>query len=239
MQPNIWALVNNAGMAFKGDAFDENVARTTLSCNYYGTERITSALLPLIHPEGHVINVSSRAGLLKILSPTLQQRFLSEDLTCSGISALCEEFATAVGDGSFKQKGWPETCYGTSKIAMSALTRVIARLNPKLHVNAVCPGWCKTDMAGERQFQSVAGPSYHIAQYDSTAANDAVQAGSGRQRLPQKEPTRLASALFLHEIRCHRVLSLRQVCFLLESNTTSTGKFFAERAEISWTDASF
>ncbi len=25
-----------AGMAFKGDAFDENVARTTLSCNVYG-----------------------------------------------------------------------------------------------------------------------------------------------------------------------------------------------------------
>ncbi len=67
----IWALVNNAGMAFKGDAFDANVAATTFRCNYYGTARITAALLPRIVPGGHVINVSSRAGLLRLLSPPL------------------------------------------------------------------------------------------------------------------------------------------------------------------------
>ena len=35
-----------------------------------------------------------------------------------------------------------------SKIAMSTHTRVCARAHPQLHVNAICPGWCKTDMAG-------------------------------------------------------------------------------------------
>ncbi len=35
-----------------------------------------------------------------------------------------------------------------SKIAMSAHTRVCARAHPQVHVNAMCPGWCKTDMAG-------------------------------------------------------------------------------------------
>lgn len=30
-------LVCNAGFAFKGDAFDEHVARTTLGINYFGT----------------------------------------------------------------------------------------------------------------------------------------------------------------------------------------------------------
>ncbi len=138
-------------MAFKGDAFDENVARTTFSCNYYGTVRITSALLPLIVPGGHVINVSSRAGLLKLLSPDLQQRFLAPDLSTQAISELCEEFRAAVADGSFLAKGWAKTCYGTSKIAMSAYSRVCARLNPTLHVNAICPGWCKTDMAGKHK----------------------------------------------------------------------------------------
>jgi NAD(P)-dependent dehydrogenase (short-subunit alcohol dehydrogenase family) len=146
--PSIWALVNNAGMAFKGDDFDENVARTTLRCNFYGTVRITSALLPRIVPGGHVINVSSRAGLLKLVSPALQQRFLAPDLSTEGISSLCEEFSVAVADGTFKEQGWSKTCYGTSKIAMSAYSRVCARNNPTLRVNAVCPGWCKSDMAG-------------------------------------------------------------------------------------------
>ncbi len=150
LPPSIWALVNNAGMAFKGDAFDENVARTTFRCNYYGTIRITTALLPRIVPGGHVINVSSRAGLLRLLSPSLQQRFMAPSLTVDAITELCEEFTTAVADGSFKDKGWSKTCYGTSKIAMSAYSRVCARLNPELRVNAVCPGWCRTDMAGER-----------------------------------------------------------------------------------------
>jgi NAD(P)-dependent dehydrogenase (short-subunit alcohol dehydrogenase family) len=146
--PSIWALVNNAGMAFKGDAFDENVARTTMSCNVYGTIRITSALLPRILPGGHVVNVSSRAGLLKLLSPELQARFLAPDLSVDAISSLCEEFSVAVANGTFKQQGWAKTCYGTSKIAMSAYSRVCARMNPMLHVNAICPGWCKSDMAG-------------------------------------------------------------------------------------------
>jgi carbonyl reductase 1 len=145
---SIWALVNNAGMAFKGDDFDENVARTTMRCNFYGTVRITSALLPRIVPGGHIINVSSRAGLLKLLSPALQQRFLAPDLSTDALSMLCEEFSKAVADGTFRQQGWPKTCYGTSKIAMSAYSRVCARLNPALRVNAICPGWCKSDMAG-------------------------------------------------------------------------------------------
>jgi NAD(P)-dependent dehydrogenase (short-subunit alcohol dehydrogenase family) len=149
MQPNIWALVNNAGIAFKGDAFDENVARTTFSCNYHGTVRITSALLPLLVPGGHVINLSSRAGLLKLVSPALQQRFLAPDLSTDALTALCEEFCSSVADGTFASKGWSKTCYGSSKIAMSAYSRVCARLNPTLRINAICPGWCKTDMAGQ------------------------------------------------------------------------------------------
>jgi NAD(P)-dependent dehydrogenase (short-subunit alcohol dehydrogenase family) len=164
MQPNIWALVNNAGIAFKGDAFDDNVAKVTFSCNYYGTVRITSALLPLIVPGGHVINVSSRAGLLKLLSPALQQRFLDPELSEAAISALCEEFRTAVADGTFAAKGWAKSCYGTSKIAMSAYSRVCARLYPSLHVNAICPGWCKSDMAGRWLIGVLGDACYAAAQ---------------------------------------------------------------------------
>jgi NAD(P)-dependent dehydrogenase (short-subunit alcohol dehydrogenase family) len=45
-------LVNNAGMAYKGNAFNEEVARTTLATNYYGTKNVTTHFLPLIRDYG-------------------------------------------------------------------------------------------------------------------------------------------------------------------------------------------
>lgn len=45
-------LVNNAGMAYKGNAFNEEVARTTLATNYYGTKNVTTHFLPLIKDYG-------------------------------------------------------------------------------------------------------------------------------------------------------------------------------------------
>ena len=36
-----------------------------------------------------------------------------------------------------------------SKIGLNALTRILAReLAPRVRVNAVCPGWVRTDMGG-------------------------------------------------------------------------------------------
>ena len=54
--------INNAGIAFKGDEFDENVARTTIETNYYGTKRACDAFLPLLKDGARVVNVSSLAG---------------------------------------------------------------------------------------------------------------------------------------------------------------------------------
>ena len=54
MIPGLDVLVNNAGMAFKGDAFDENVARTTVRTNYYGTKNVCTHFLPLIKDHGTV-----------------------------------------------------------------------------------------------------------------------------------------------------------------------------------------
>jgi short-subunit dehydrogenase len=38
--------LNNAGMAFKGDAFDENVAKQTLGVNFFNTVKLTEIVLP-------------------------------------------------------------------------------------------------------------------------------------------------------------------------------------------------
>ena len=47
--------------------------------------------------------------------------------------------------GEHVARGWPNTCYGVSKMGLIALTRVLARDEPEMMINAVDPGWCATD----------------------------------------------------------------------------------------------
>jgi len=145
-------LVNNAGIAFKGDAFDENVARTTAATNYFGTRDVLDKLLPLVREHGRVVNVSSMAGRLSILSNELKGKFTDPKLNVEGINNLVNQFIADVADNTYSQKGWPKSCYGVSKVAVTALTTVLARdetySKNGILINACCPGWVRTDMAG-------------------------------------------------------------------------------------------
>lgn len=69
-------LLNNAGIAFKGDEFDENVARTTFGVNFFGTVDLTEKILPLIANKGKVIFVGSTMGKLnQLTNQSLIDRF--------------------------------------------------------------------------------------------------------------------------------------------------------------------
>jgi NAD(P)-dependent dehydrogenase (short-subunit alcohol dehydrogenase family) len=56
----------------------------------------------------------------------------------------------AVRRGQHEAQGWPSSAYSVSKAGLNALTRVLAEeLRPAhVRVNAVCPGWVRTDMGG-------------------------------------------------------------------------------------------
>ncbi|KAJ3171689.1 Carbonyl reductase [NADPH] 3 [Geranomyces variabilis] len=157
---HIDVLINNAGIASKGDAFDADIARATIATNYYGTKHATLAFLPLIRPGGRIVNVSSMAGKLNIVQAPLQAQFSDPELTLDKLDSLMESFITAVADGTYKEKGWPRTTYGTSKLGVTAMTRVLSRQadvrDKNIFVAACCPGWCKTDMAGDRAPKSAA-----------------------------------------------------------------------------------
>ncbi|KAL6068499.1 NADH-cytochrome b5 reductase [Balamuthia mandrillaris] len=177
-------LINNAGMAYKGDAFNEEVARTTINTNFFGTLNVCDAFLPLIRPYGRVVNVSSRAGSLKRLqNDKLREQFTDETLTIvqhpffifsllrllflwphlyfcplfltykpyqSQLCELMNKFVEDVKNERCEEEGWPRNTYGVSKAGVSALTRVLARQEKRegILINACCPGWCRTDMAG-------------------------------------------------------------------------------------------
>ena len=151
-------LVNNAGFAFKMAATEpySKMARETLRINFFGTLNLSRALLPLMRPNGRVVNVASRAGMLGQVARKLQKELMREELTEQELETLMNRFITDVEMGVHEQNGWPEnSAYGVSKLGVNILTRIQARTSseyaphsPGVLVNSCCPGWCKSDMAG-------------------------------------------------------------------------------------------
>ncbi|KAJ5677358.1 Short-chain dehydrogenase/reductase SDR [Penicillium maclennaniae] len=90
---------------------------------------------------GLIVNVSSQSGQLKYFHPRLRARFLSPDLTLTELDALVGEYST---NTLRLLRAGPPLAYSTSKAALNAATRILARENPRLLINCCCPGWVGT-----------------------------------------------------------------------------------------------
>uniref|UniRef100_A0A3Q0SAX6 carbonyl reductase (NADPH) n=1 Tax=Amphilophus citrinellus TaxID=61819 RepID=A0A3Q0SAX6_AMPCI len=153
-------LINNAGIAFKvADTTPFAVqAEVTLKTNFFATRDMLTHFLPMVKAGGRVVNISSFVSprTLNKCSPDLQQRFRSEDLTEDELVGLMQRFVDEAKKGEHKQGGFPDSAYGMSKVGLTALTMIHARCvskerpNDGILVNACCPGWVHTDMAGAK-----------------------------------------------------------------------------------------
>jgi len=147
-------LVNNAGIGSWGA--DRRASIHTIETNYFGSRDVTDALLPFVPDGGRVVMVSSGLGELSTLGRNLRPQFADPSLTRPALDSLVSSYLASLEAGETKRSGWPPA-YSVSKVALNALTRILAReLSPRgIRVNAVCPGWVRTDMGGRGATRSV------------------------------------------------------------------------------------
>ena len=150
-------LINNAGVLFrKKDNFSfQTVVETTLRTNYFGMLNACNQLVPDIKNGGRVVNISSTYSLteLKKCSPSLKEFFRSDSLTEGELSQKMQDYICYARDGTLEENGFTDHVYGVSKLAVTVLTKILARrLREKgkndILMNCCCPGWVRTDMTG-------------------------------------------------------------------------------------------
>jgi NAD(P)-dependent dehydrogenase (short-subunit alcohol dehydrogenase family) len=124
-------LINNAGITHLGLTIEGATADDTrhiYETNVFGIVRMTHAFLPLLRASGAgvIVNVSSGLGSF-------------------GLVTNPERIESRIN----------ELAYCSSKAAVSMLTLQYAKGLPDLRINAVDPGATRTDLNGNRGYQTV------------------------------------------------------------------------------------
>ena len=137
-------LINNAGIygGYPQEALNATAEqfKATFDANVFGVVRVTQAFIDLLKKssEPRIVNVSSSQGSLKLHS-----------------------------DPSYKYYDFKGAVYLASKSAMNMYTVVLAYelKGSNIKVNAVCPGFTKTDFNGHRGTGTVEDAGKRIVKY--------------------------------------------------------------------------
>ncbi|KAH7663068.1 Short-chain dehydrogenase/reductase SDR protein [Dioscorea alata] len=131
---------------------DYEKAEECLNINYYGTKKVIDALMPLLQlsHSPRIVNVSSSGGKLQCIpGESIRREFGSADgLSEDKLDELLQLFLSDFKAKNLKENGWPtiSSAYIISKVALNALTRILAKKYPKFCINCVHPGFVKTDL---------------------------------------------------------------------------------------------
>ncbi|CAJ2648553.1 unnamed protein product [Trifolium pratense] len=161
----VGAHIDGEALAALGVAIDPNrvdwtkiffenyeLVEKCLQTNYFGTKEFTKALIPILQCSNSpkIVNISSSIGRLEIMPNGRPKEVLSvvQNLTEENIDEILNEFLKDYKEGSLETKCWPQanSAYIVSKVALNAYTRILAKNYPSFCINAICPGYVKTDM---------------------------------------------------------------------------------------------
>lgn len=137
-------LINNAGIygGYPQSVFDASIEqfKAAFDANVHGAVRVTQAFVDLLKksPEPRIVNVSSSQGSITLHS-----------------------------DPSYKYYDYKGVVYLSSKAALNMYTVVLAYelKDTNFKVNAVCPGYTKTDFNGHRGPGTIEDAGKRIVKY--------------------------------------------------------------------------
>ena len=181
-------LINNAAFSYceTGDEPDlYEITQKTLEINLYGPMKVARGLLSVIRAGGHIINVSSRYGIIKKISEEKRKDLVDLDkMDFVKFQAYIDDFLVSTKKKTWTQDGWVnekplDNAYAFSKMMLNLFTRLYDRqlknegLNIK--VNCLHPGWCRTEMGGpngEKTYLEGAEMSFWMATTFNEERND-------------------------------------------------------------------
>ena len=107
--------------------------------------QMLKVFIPLMPPGGRIVNLTT-SGTFQMTMPNaeLKKRLWDNQPDVTELNALADEYLKSSGsvadehDGWLKSGFWPAYC--TAKALVNLLTASEARRNPKLLINAACPG---------------------------------------------------------------------------------------------------
>ncbi|CAH1780752.1 unnamed protein product [Owenia fusiformis] len=148
-------LVNNAAIAYKAAATEPFSEQAEVSCrvNVFGVINTCNELFPLLRPHARVVHVSSFvAKMVTDKNATVKKIFGDSKLTQEGLIDLVNDFVKCAKAGNHEAKGYANTAYGMTKVAVSALTGIQQQQFNKdpredIIVNSADPGYVNTDMS--------------------------------------------------------------------------------------------
>ncbi|CAL5437373.1 unnamed protein product [Camellia sinensis] len=132
-----------------------------LGTNYYGVKLVTEELIPLLQlsDSAKIVNVSSTMGQLEVVLNEKAKKELSDtdSLTEEKVEEVLKRYLEDLKEDLLETKGWPVnfSAYIMSKAALNAYTRVLAKKYPNIAINAVSPGFVKTDLNHHRGILTV------------------------------------------------------------------------------------
>ncbi|PWA46361.1 glucose/ribitol dehydrogenase [Artemisia annua] len=157
---NVQVNNDNAGILSLVDEEPYELGVQCLDINYYGTKRVTEALVHLLQlsKSPRLVNVSSGFGDLSFFNNEKLKEELHDidNLTEERIDEIIQWFLRDFKDAKLRENGWPLTpsAYKVSKATLNAYTRLMARKYQNILVNCVSPGYCVTDMTSHTGFRS-------------------------------------------------------------------------------------
>ncbi|OMJ30076.1 Carbonyl reductase [NADPH] 1 [Smittium culicis] len=146
------ALINNAGFLVKKTELELETTKKIIEINYFGTVKVTEALLPLMNQNSRIVFVSSIRGSLKFQPEQIRTRFTDPNLNLQQLAEIETEFLSAALAGKTEEHGFAESPYNISKTGVTTYCKLLARdyaNDPRNIAFVSChPGWVQTDMGG-------------------------------------------------------------------------------------------